>query len=123
MRVPIYRVTNDDDPLDYEYPRAVAHDDLEDDGMIGLSTRPPGRLRGSQGSLLGTIRPREGGGRVSRDLKLQIRLSRPLLAAVERLAASADMTVQGYLRSLVKLAVAGGVTIPSDAAGKEASRS
>lgn len=34
MRVPIYRVTNDDDPSDYAYPLAIAHDDLPDDGFV-----------------------------------------------------------------------------------------
>ena len=32
MRVPIYRITNDDDPLDYEYPVAVSWTTLVDSG-------------------------------------------------------------------------------------------
>ena len=32
MRVPIFKVRNDDDPMDYAFPRAVAWPDLVDSG-------------------------------------------------------------------------------------------
>ena len=32
MRIPIFKVCNDDDPMDYAFPRAVAWPDLVDSG-------------------------------------------------------------------------------------------
>ena len=31
MRVPIFKITNDDDPMDYEYPQIVTQDSFYDD--------------------------------------------------------------------------------------------
>jgi len=31
MRVPIFKITNDDDPGDYEYPQVVTQDVFDDD--------------------------------------------------------------------------------------------